>query len=279
MATGSLVKHLNWKCVDNFDKVPNRKIFLVGETDVTPFQRAKLRKAFTELKDKWANKIVDLFREEEKRHLHLTGGNYTFFFVLPHAIKWIRAKHPFLPVSLTLFERGPDVLNLDSGEYDIVLTTLYRADVVEQKSIHHLYDTLRLKYDDEVFLASSTDSVNIFGSKQAVLDEHDVLFGRFYEKETGHEEMQLYSTIPHGREGVKPRVVVDQYFLKYLLMQYSVGIGHMFRSMRHSDDLSVLDEKSVSQMQRLSVYRKDLHGYRWIARRCIKFLEYGGSTL
>lgn len=275
MSAKVLPKYLNWKCLDNFDKVQNRKIFLVGETNITPFMRAKLSRVFSEMKGQWEQKVKDIFREPEKTHLEIAGGNYTFFFVLPHVMKWIRNRHKFLPVRLHLVERSQDVLDLTVSEYDLMLTTLYAKDSVEKLAKHHLYETARLRYDDAVFLASSVESIDIFGSKQAVLDSHDVLFGRFYSKDQVYEDMQLYSTIPDGREGVRPRVVVDQYFLKYLLMQYSAGIGHVFRSMRYSDSLTVLDEISVSKMQRLSIYRKDLDKYRWIARRFIKYMEYG----
>ena len=158
-------RHLNWKCLDNFDKVPNRKIFLVGEMEITPFQRAKLNKIFAELKEKWKNKIINLLRKEEKTHLEIAGGNYTFFFVLPQAIKWIRNKHPFLPVSLTIFERGGDI-ELSYNSPDVLLTGELKDEPDEEqkrKAKEFKYIVSRKWYYDSMFLVASKDAVARFG--------------------------------------------------------------------------------------------------------------------
>ena len=269
-----LPKYLNWKCIDNFDKVQNKKIFLVGETNITPFMRAKLANVFQEMKEKWTQKAQAIFREEEKTHLEIAGGNYTFFFILPHAIKWIRNRHRFLPVSINLFELGGSI-GLHDQSADIIITG--RSDLLSREIMSQDgYVANRQTSSDAMFLAASKESIEFFGNKLNTLLKHDILFRRDYAN-SQVELVPLYSAAPQGREDERPRVVVDQYFLKYLLMRNSVGIGEIYCSMSYEDSIDCLIDAPVARYERFCIIKRDLPvRYRWLSRRLINVLRSGG---
>jgi len=273
-------KFLNWKCLDNFDRVPDRKVFLVDGEDffMTPFHRARLRPIFSSLKKKWDRQIKDLFSHPKKTHVEIAGGNYTFFFVLPHAIKWIRNRDRFLPICISLFERGAEV-ELGDRNIDFLLSgeKLDEPDIEQIKQANkHGYIISRYSYNDAMFFAASKESVSLFGTKDATLQKHNILRYRRYSLNNMYQlSNSLY--VPNGREKVASKVVVDQYFLSELLMRKSVGIMDAYASYRgvRSNEIVCLTEAPAAVFKRFIVYRNCMQRYQWLSRSLIKSLQFG----
>lgn len=267
---------LNWKCIENFDKVSDDKIFYNRKNiRLTERQRREAKKQFDELREKYRPILRDFVEEangRKKTHLTIAGGNYTFFFVLPKMIEWISRKHPFLGVEIRLFERGGSA-QLEEQDADIVLTSSLRGDSAPRGMLAG-YNKMRKFAEDTLFFATSTDALEKFGSQADVINAQDVLFSRIYATQYSESEIKrLYASMPLGREAF-PRVVVDQYFLECKMITHSVGLGYLFSSMKLENNIVKLDTQSVEHIERFVIMKKFLDKkYRKIARRCIDILE------
>lgn len=269
-------KFLNWKCLDNFDRVPDRKIFLVDGEDftLTYVQRARLRPIFSSLKKKWDKQIKDLFSNSKKTHVEIAGGNYTFFFVLPHAIKLIRNRNRFLPVCISLFQRSAEV-ELGDRNVDFLLSgeLLTEPDLVQvTQAKKHGYIISRYSYDDAMFFAASKKSVSLFGTKDETLRKHNILRYRSYSvNNIYHLPSTFY--VPKGREKAISNVVVDHYFFGELLMERSVGIISIYSGMK-SDGVVRLTQTPAAVFKRFMVYKTSMQRYRWLPRSLIRSLQF-----
>jgi len=272
-------KYLNWKCIDNLDKVSDEKIFYDGKITLSAKQRHDAKKHFSDLKAKYS-KILNEFVEEangkKKTHLTLAGGSYTFFFVLPSVLSWISRKYPFLGVELQLFERGGPA-KLQEQNADIVLTTrslggtsLPREDI-EQAN----YSMTRKSTPDVLFLATSKEAISSFGSTDMALKLQDVIFSRLYSTHnTTVETIRWYPTAPAGRGG-SPRVVVDQYFLEYMMLRNAVGLGYLVTTMKLGSSIVRLSHDILEEVERFAIIKSTLNGrYKRIYRRCIDAMAH-----
>ena len=119
-------KYLNWKCIDNFDKVSDDKIFYnCPDLKLSKLQRMICKEEFDKIREIFAPILRDFVEEArgiKKTHLKIAAGNYTFFFILPKIIEWVAKKYPFLGVEIDLFERGGKE-GLDQQSADIILTS------------------------------------------------------------------------------------------------------------------------------------------------------------
>jgi len=270
-------RYLNWKCIDNFDKVSDEKIFYDGAVHLNELQRRRAKREFAQLNAKYTKIINDFVEEisgEQKTHLTIAGGNYTFFFVLPQVISWVRKKYPFLGVHIQLFERGGSAA-LNEQNADIVLTSesndLRLSDEIAYDAGYH---KTRFNIMDIVFFAASRSALHTFGDSSNVLKMHNTLFSRLYATHSSEvEKVRLYSVIP--RVGVIPKVLVDQYFLEYLLMRDDVGIGYLYSSMNVRNDVIVIREECIEKFKRFVIVKNSLkRRYSSIGRRLLKTLQY-----
>lgn len=268
-------KYLNWKCIDNFDRVPDKKLFLTHSEghSLTSLQRAKLAPIFSELKKKWDKEIKDLFCDKRKTHLEISGGVYTFFYILPEVIKWARSRSCFLPISLSLFDRRESAA-LDSESADIILTAElldqpYYQQIIEAKK--NAYVVSKFFYNDSMFFASSKESVSLFGSQEVALQKQDILFTREYSVNNMYKLPSAFY-VPKDRDKELARVILDQYFFGSTLINKSVGIGVIYGRMHKSLDLVRLTESPAAVFRRFVLYRESMKEYRWIGRSLMRHL-------
>jgi len=274
-------KHLNWKCLDKFDKMKSQKMFYLGKMDLSYLQRDKLSKLFNNINLKWKPKLEELVKSwtsEEQSHLDISGGNYTFFFVLPNIINYIKTNYPHLSLKLSLFENAAENISFRPIS-DIILTSFSVTGFKNQSQLNETnYKMMRKSYQDFVTLGASKEAVKEFGSKEKVLMKHDVLFDRIYSSSQSNIKIdRRYSIAPKGRELVTPRVVVDQYFLKYALMCNSVGISHVHKSITHNKSIVILTRDVIAKYIRFCIVKNTVNKkYNPIARKLIKLFNSGG---
>jgi hypothetical protein len=277
----ALPKFMTWKCIDNFDKVSDEDMFLVGKMPLSLRQREVLKPIFEEMRLRWTKKIKETFSPRPK-HLTIAGGNYTYFFVLPKLIKWIKKEHPYLSVRLKLLETR-EGLDLANQESDLVLAGLYPEAAQDKKSYHAIlkagYTHSRISYDDEAYFAASVKSVEEFGSKENTINKHDILFGRLISaSDSYNQKTYLFTTMPEGREKEKQRIVVDLWYMGYLFMKHHAGIWHIFKSIPYDETITQLHKNPVSIVRRFFVYKKGLHNkYKQLARIGIRVLNNRGG--
>jgi hypothetical protein len=270
-----LPQHLSWRCLDNFDKISDDKIFHVGKINLSHIKRANLQIIFANLRNKWKQKLDELvqsWHEERRTHFEISGGNYTFFFILPEILTHIRQRFPHLRVKLSLYEGETHLLERNS---DIFLTSFSFTGIKSIKSaLMAGYKIFRKSYQDSMFFAASKEAVQKFGGIANTLAKHDFLFNRYYSRSA--RDIQIwpgYSFIPEGREQDMPRVSVDQYFLKYVLMCNSIGIGHVHKKTMHNQQIVMLREIDLPYT-RFCIVKDYLNSkYNSIARDLMKVLE------
>ena len=205
-------KYLNWKCIDNFEKVSDNKIFYnCKDITLSERQRVICKEEFGKIKSKFGpilSEFVEEARGKKKTHLKIAGGNYTFFFTLPKIVEWIRSQFPFLGIEINLFERS----GKEEGDKDLDFILTSESKTIPSTALEKLgYYKTRQKIWDGMFFASSEESVKNFKGKENVLKNQDILFGRIYATETSKEQnKKIY--LPQGRRNFTPRVIVDQFF-------------------------------------------------------------------
>lgn len=224
--------HLRWKCIDDFTNMNKQKLFYRGNCNITNSVSVTLEPIFQSIKDRYLKRIQSEFLNT-KTHFKIAGGNYTHFFILPELFKLAAKKYPFVPVELTLEEIN-NVDELERSEADVIVSATYtdtKTDLLKSYSVD--YFLVRRIFDDKIFFATSKNTLDEYENMQAILDYHPILFGRI--GDDFQEKAYSYSVKPKHRENETPKIVVDSYFMTYLLMAQGVGLHIVFSSYNKND--------------------------------------------
>jgi len=246
--------YLRWKCLDDFSNMNKSKIFFNGEYSPSVSTIETLKPIFEDIKKRYSKQIRDLF-ENDNQHVILAGGIYSFFFCLPKMLKFISDKYPLLPIRLVLHNIN-SLSELIKYDYDFVATVLYPG--INEKAFKGINGTNYFKskksFEDKVFLAIGEQAASEYESIKKALDTHNILFGRL--DEAGDKEY-LYSVAPVGRERENPKVVVDSYFMVYLMMRQNAGIAMGMESMSYQEkeNLLILKDRVLSRPNRFVVFK------------------------
>jgi len=265
--------YLRWKCIDDFTNMNKKKLFHRGNYTASNTTGEVLKPIFSSIKQRYTKQIIDAF-SDDKSHVKMAGGGYTFFFVLPKLLKFASCKYPFLPIELTLEELRSDK-ELSLINCDFVING-YCIGINENAFLgltHTGYRVARKYFDDKIFLAASQKSLEEFGSKENLLNNHYIVCGRLDED---GEKKYLYSFNPQGREDESPKVVIDSYFMAHLLMVHDVGIWHTFSSFKPagSDNALVFkDEGALSVVRRFVAYKSHTKHLNYFQKKTFKLLE------
>jgi hypothetical protein len=265
--------YLRWKCIDDFANMNKRKLFHRGNYSASNTTSEVLKPIFSSIKQRYTKQIMDAF-SDNKSHVKMTGGGYSFFFILPKLLKFTSCKYPFLPIELFL-EEIRSVKDLNLIDCDFVIGGYYVGDENSFSGLTRTkYSITRRYFDDKIFLATAKKSLEEFGNEENLLNKQDIVFGRLDED---GEKKYLYSLNPNGRENESPKVVIDSYFMAHLLMIRGVGIWHTFASIQLSEKKNVLIlEKagSLSVVRRFVLYK---HRTRWLTYCQRQFFKYLGE--
>jgi|GEM_PF-7004518 len=258
---------LKWKCLDNFDSVENDSLFFNADIKINQDMRAILAPVF----EKFAYNLEMEIRKEfgqKPEHNIFTGGNHTFYFVLPKVFKWLNNDYKFINVRLKLDEANltNGVENLvnhkDGGFYEIIVGG-YSIDAskIGQRNekpnwFHKNYMMTNAFLDDKVFSAISLNIVKHYDSMQEALDNHFIVLGRT-ETINGLKNFEYYT---HGNQIKKktkfPNVVSDSHFMANILMHKGIGIWHVFSSLKEPDTF-ILDEKPLEVIRRVILCKRN----------------------
>lgn len=262
-------------------------MFYIGEVKLTHIQRYRLDKIFTELRNKHLPGLLAFVERcrkgsKPKSHLEISGGNYTYSLVLPYLIPRIQKMYPLLPVRLSLFEIN-DGSRLHQQDAEIAL----RGDLVGDEENNRRasinaknagYFADRKKINDAMYLAASIEFVEKFGDPKYALDFGALLFERYYVDSLNVLRANpIYSMLPKSRQDEDPRLSVDQYYMKYFLMQEAVGIGHIYTTMTYLnniDTFTLLDKEPFAKYIRFCLVKKDLNErYHNITKNVMQILK------
>jgi hypothetical protein len=264
--------YLRWKCIDDFTNMNKKKLFHRGNYSASNTTSEVLKSIFSSIKQRYTKQIIDAF-SDDKSHVKMAGGGYTFFFVLPKLLKFASCKYPFLPIELVL-EEIRSVKELKLIDCDFVVGGYYIGNESPFSGLAHTqYFVTRRYFDDAIFLSTSKKSLEEFGSRENLLNNQDIVFGRLDED---GEKKYLYSFNPSGRENESPKVVIDSYFMAHLLMMHGVGIWHTFSSAHSSEKKNFLifeDEGALAVARRFVFYRNQVKHLDYFKRKVFKFLE------
>jgi DNA-binding transcriptional LysR family regulator len=269
---------LNWKCIEDFDKVSDDDIFHNYRIKLSEEKRRRCREEFAKLREKYTKLFMEFYAEVNglnKKRIIVAGGNYTFFFVLPQLLKWINRYFPLLPVEFKLFERTK-IGELTSQDADIIITSENDDLRFDKREIEDAgYVRLRRKAKDKMFFAASKKLVEEAGSKENALKNYDIIATRFYSDENFRRDLSnRYALDIPGREDAEVRLAVDQYYMEYKFLRDGVGIGRVFSSMKLPKDIVILDKKPAEKFERFVIVKKDLNKvFHRIGRRAINILR------
>lgn len=265
-------RFLRWKCIDDFPNMNKSKMFYVGHYTPTQSTIDTLTPIFEDIKRRYTKQINDLF-SEEKKSLKVSGGNYTFFFILSNIFKLASSKYPFLSIEIALADvrNTQELRNISS---DLIFAACY-LDVNKsafEKANTTEYSIHRKHFDDKVFCGTSKEALDEFVDRNKLIKHHNLLFGRL---DAEGEKKYLYSVAPRGREHENPKVVVDSHFMVYLLMLQNVGIGDVLSSMRKSDteNLVVFSDTVLTTARRIVFRRKNVKYLHYFSRKLIEMME------
>lgn len=270
--------YLRWKCIDDFTNMNKKKLFHRGNYSASNTTSEVLKPIFASIKQRYTKLLVDAF-SDDKSHVKMAGGGYTFFFVLSKLLKFASCKYPFLPIELTLEELRSDK-ELSLINCDFVISGYYIGSNENAfLGLSHMgYSVARKHFDDKIFLATSKKSLEEFGSKENLLNKQHIVFGRIDEYEDDEKKYYIYSFRPQGREDERPKIVIDSYFMAHLLMIQGVGIWHTFGSFKPSNTDNVLifkDEETLSVVRRFVVYKNNTKHLNYFRKKSFKLLEKG----
>jgi hypothetical protein len=274
-------KYLRWKCIDNFTKMDKSKMFYKGNYTPTQSMIDTLTPIFEEIKQKYT-KEINAWLNKDKKSLKIAGGSYTFFFVLPEIFKFASDEYPLMPIELVM-ENIRTAKELADNDADLILGGYYSDSNgnfhVEDYPFSNIQTThyiMRKRFDDRICLGVSKNALFEFEDVNAVLNYHDILFSRLDE---AGEKKYLYAPTPKNREEEDPRVVVDSYFMSYLMMQQNVGIADVLSSMNKSDtdNLLVVDNSILSIARRMVFYKKKAKHLNHFGKRIFKILNRGSK--
>jgi len=246
--------YLKWKCIDNFQKMDKGKMFFSGKYSPSTSMVATLEPIFEDIKKRYTKQINDLFFKP-KKYLTLCSGQYTFFFVLPKMLKYLGNKYPLLPVHLVLDETRPQ--EVDKQDYDFIGSGVYIG--VNEHILHSLkhkkYKLSRCVFYDNICLSSSNQCLKRYSSKHEITEKHEIIFYRY------DEEIDKYYNnffAPKSRINEKPKIVVDSYYMIYLLIKQDVGISGVLSSMNKTDSksLMILQREPLITTKRLVFCKK-----------------------
>jgi hypothetical protein len=265
--------YLRWKCIDDFTNMNKKKLFHRGNYSASNTTSELLQPIFSSIKQRYTKQIIDAF-SDDKSHVKISGGGYTFFFVLPKLLKFASSKYPFLSIELFLKEVRSDK-DLSIGSFDLMVSGYYIGEPAHTFSwlFHSGYLVTRRYFDDAIFLSTAKQSLEEFSSEANILNKQDIVFGRLDED---GEKKYLYSLNPSGRENESPKVVIDSYFMAYLLMLHGVGIWHTFSSVHSSekkDTLVLKDEGVLSVIRRFVLHKSKADHLNHFRREIFKLLE------
>jgi hypothetical protein len=269
-AERKIPKHLTWKVLDNFDKIPDNKLFYVDGEDfkLSHAERERLRPLFKEVKDKYLPELealVKSFQKPPETHLVIAGGNYTFYFILPHVMKLVKEEFRHLQIKLTLFEDG-DGSRFHEQNAHIILSGNLISDDKQNAMVTARAEKAGYMVDaksayDAMYFAASKRLVKELGGVEETLKRGNLILERYYvDSSNTLRANPLYSFFPEGRRHEEPRVTVDQYYMKYLMMKNAVGIGHIYKTMpENGDDFVILDPKPFAEYKRYCLVKKGLN--------------------
>lgn len=267
-------RFLRWKCIDDFPNMNKNKMFYIGNYTPTQSTIDTLTPIFEDIKQRYTKQIKELF-STEKKQLNVCGGQYTFFFVLPKVIKEIAKKYPFLNINFILEDLT--VQDIANKSYDVILSGFYldgknSGKIAKNDKYYHS----RQYFDDKVFLSVSKDAIKEYENIEAILKNHNILFGRL---DVVFEKKYLYSVAPVGREGEDPKVVVDSYYMLHLMMLYNVGIAMSFSSMSKMDikSLIVCADDILSTARRIVFFKKHPENLNYFSKIFFKCLVSEGT--
>lgn len=251
--------YLSWKCLDKFERASSKKGSCVGDAYLSYATKSVLNDLFSQMREKWS-KEIDIAFGSKKTHLKVSGGNYTYYFLLPSVFRAMQKLQPFSPVKLELFEaRKAEELALTGS--DLVFTAIY-VGLIDYKDYvkdlyKHGYVSDRRLLVDKIFFAASKEVLMDYGNDRSeVLAKKDVLFGRYLWVigTAGY----LNSTVPDGREGSIVRVITDLYFYAYILMLHSAGIWSVCSSFPVDKSLVVLQDEAIGTLHRFITKKKNV---------------------
>ncbi len=271
--------YLKWKCIDNFRKMDKNKMFFSGRYSPSTSMIETLTPIFEDIKKRYTKQINDLFFKP-KRYLNICGGQYTFFFILPKMLKYIATKYPFFSVHLILDEIRPD--NIDDYDYDFVASVIYTSTdgKIDKKFIKKVknkkYYTSKQTYDDRMLLASSKTALDKYFNHDNIIKNHEILFGRFIEETNRYYDHYIS---PKHRSNDNPKIVVDSYFMLYLLMIHNIGMYVVFSSMSKMEigSLIKLQQEPLVITRRLAFSNKNQSFPINLSQIFFKFLRNEGT--
>lgn len=224
---------INWAMINRDDEISIP--FLNKESKLSYVNRRGLREYINDFTKKWEKEITMLsVKATGKTHFRVGGGNYTFFFIMPKAVKIMQNLYPLMNISFEIFEpRHTD--HIVDSKIDYALGTTN----IDGSLKHSKYVFSRRMFKDAISCGISQDALYDYDfNKELALKNHFTLYGRPYLSADRTEELdESYLSggrvkeldgslrLPiAGRENEPPKVISDYEYLSYLLMKQSAGI-------------------------------------------------------
>jgi len=256
---------INWAIINHDDEISIP--FLNKGSNLSYTNRRGLREYINDFTKKWEREISRLsLKASGKTHFRIGGGNYSFFFMMPKAVKTMQKLYPLMSVSLELFEpRHTDHVVAAGMDYCLGLTDIdgslksgsYRG------SRRMIKDALNFCVSKEVFTEYE-------GDVSRILQSYNTLYGRPYL--TGERKQELKNELPiPGRENETARISSDHEFLSYLLLKKSAGIWAMSDTYRESDVCKLKKYYRIKRFGFMRISKQtnnlDKEFYRMVATR------------
>jgi len=191
----------------------------------------------------------------EKTHFVIAGGNYTYRFILPWILRFVRKHYDLLPIKLKLIEftKAEDY----PEDVDIVLRSAYEDDKFLKIPGTLNTDTF---LEDEVHLITSKKTYSQYNeNNQKVLENVPLIFARPVADAVNYERIALPAYYELFKQYIKQetRLFVDTYFVAYEFMLAGRGILHGFSSMCDKREVAFLTKEPLTTMKRYFVYNKN----------------------
>jgi len=191
-------------------------------------------------------------------------------------LKYIATKYPFFSVHLILDEINPG--NIDKCEHDFIASAIYvdknNDSFLKIKTIKHTLSKDVLF--DEILLSSSKDALQSYSNEQKIIKKHEIIFYRYDEIVN-----KLYNNFfaPKSRLNENPKMIVDSYYMIYLLMKQNVGISGILSSMPKEDFKSLmhLTKEPLLTAKRFTFCKKNTMKIKNLSKIFFKILRNEGT--
>jgi len=191
----------------------------------------------------------------EKTHFVIAGGNYTYRFILPWILRFVRKHYDLLPIKLKLIEftEAKDY----PEDVDILLYAAYEND--KFLNIPNAFNTDTFLEDEVHLMTSRKTYLQYEEDSKKVLENVPLIFARLVANATNYERIALPAYYEMFKRYIKQetRLFIDTYFVAYEFMLDGRGILQGFSSMCDKREVAFLTKEPLTTMKRYFVYNKN----------------------